>query len=131
MCIRDRHKTGRTDADLRAAVEVQVTTKGKDGAVIRQRGEEAIEVSVIPGVQPLDPTGVGDAFRGGFLTGLAAGLQLRDCAQLGSALAAYVIETVGTQEYSLTTSAFVQRIHEAYGADAATTIRSQIRCPKP
>ena len=124
-------KAGWDERDLADAVGVQVTTRGKDGATIRQKGHDPIHVDVVPGVQPLDPTGVGDAFRGGFLTGLAAGLDHRRCAELGSTLAAYVIETVGTQEYSLTTSAFVQRIHEAYGADAATAIRSHIRCPKP
>ncbi len=126
-----RHKTGRTDADLRAAVEVQVTTKGKDGAIIRQRGEEPIEVSVIPGVQPLDPTGVGDAFRGGFLTGLAAGLQLRDCAQLGSALAAYVIETVGTQEYRFSQRSLLARVEAAYGSPAAERIGAAVACRWP
>lgn len=115
-------KAGWDERDLADAVGVQVTTKGKDGATIRQKGHDPIHVDVLPGVQPLDPTGVGDAFRGGFLTGLAAGLDHRRCAGLGSTLAAYVIETVGTQEYSLTTSGFVQRIHEAYGADAATAI---------
>ena len=54
-------------------------------------------------VRRADPTGVGDAFRAGFLTGLAAGLAHRECAELGSMLATYVIETVGTQEYVLGT----------------------------
>ena len=52
-------------------------------------------------VRRADPTGVGDAFRAGFLTGLAADLGLRHSAELGSMLATYVIETVGTQEYTL------------------------------
>ena len=52
-------------------------------------------------VRKADPTGVGDAFRAGFLTGLAWGLDHRRCAEVGSMLATYVIETVGTQEYEL------------------------------
>ncbi len=124
------HKAGWDEADLADAVQVQVTTKGKDGAVIRQRGEEPIEVHVVPGVKPVDPTGVGDAFRGGFLTGLAAGLSHERCAQLGSTLAAYVIETVGTQEYQLSQHKFVARLAKAYGPDAAEEIGAHIRCPK-
>ena len=124
-------KAGWDERDLADAVGVQVTTKGKDGATIRQKGHEPIHVDVVPGVQPLDPTGVGDAFRGGFLTGLAAGLDHRRCAQIGSTLAAYVIETVGTQEYTLSTQAFVDRVAQAYGAPAAADIADHVRCPKP
>ena len=54
-----------------------------------------------------DPTGVGDAFRAGFLTGLAVGLGQRHAAELGSMLATYVIETVGTQEYTLGKARFL------------------------
>ena len=123
-----RHKTGWTDADIGAAVEVQVTTHGKDGATIRQRGQAPIHVEVVPGVQPLDPTGVGDAFRSGFLTGLSAGLDLQRCAQLGSTLAAYVIETVGTQEYRLSQGGFLDRVACAYGPAAAAELGGHIRC---
>ena len=85
----------------------------------------------VPGVQPLDPTGVGDAFRSGFLTGLAAGLSHRRCAELGSTLAAYVIETVGTQEYVLTQSGLLGRLAMAYGENSAADIGDHVRCPKP
>ncbi|HRW17883.1 MAG TPA: carbohydrate kinase family protein [Dermatophilaceae bacterium] len=121
------HKAGWTQQDIAAAVEVQVTTKGKDGAVVRARGAEPVEVPVVPGVQPLDPTGVGDAFRAGFLTGLAAGLSHQRCAELGSTLAAYVIETVGTQEYLLTQSGFVARLDRAYGEQSADEIGRVVR----
>jgi len=124
-------KAGWDERDLADAVGVQVTTKGKDGATIRQKGHEPIHVDVVPGVQHLDPTGVGDAFRGGFLTGLAAGLDHRRCAQIGSTLAAYVIETVGTQEYTLATHQLVERVRSAYGEAAATDIAAHVRCPKP
>ena len=53
----------------------------------------------------VEPTGVGDAFRAGFLAALAWGLGLERAAQVGCVLAAYVVETVGTQEYSFTAGA--------------------------
>jgi hypothetical protein len=51
----------------------------------------------------VDPTGVGDAYRAGFLAGLAWDVSLERCAQLGSLLASYTIEVVGTQESALVT----------------------------
>ena len=124
-------KAGWSGTDITAAVGMQITTQGKDGATILQRGHDPIHVDVIPGITPLDPTGVGDAFRGGFLTGLAAGLPPRRCAELGSALAAYVIETVGTQEYVLTQAALLDRLAMAYGENSAADISDHVRCPKP
>ncbi|PID96285.1 MAG: carbohydrate kinase family protein [Actinomycetales bacterium] len=126
-----RHKTGWSDADIASAVTVEVTTKGKDGAVIRRQGQAPIEVPVLPDVHPLDPTGIGDAFRSGFLTGLAAGLPDRRCAELGSTLAAYVIETVGTQEYRLGQQDLIDRIAHAYGSAAAAEIGTHVRCEQP
>ena len=124
-------KAGWSESDIAAHVGVQITTQGKDGATIRQKGHDPIHVGVIPGVDPLDPTGVGDAFRSGFLTGLAAGLPHQRCAELGSALAAYVIETVGTQEYVLTQSSLLDRLAQAYGENSAADIGDRVRCPRP
>ena len=78
-----------------------------------------------------DPTGVGDAFRAGFIAGLAWGLEDERCAQIGSLLATHVIETVGTQEYSLAQQRFLRRIEAAYGARAAEDIGAHVRCPLP
>ena len=89
------------------------------GGVIRTSARE---------VRKADPTGVGDAFRAGFMTGLAGGLDLRRCAELGSMLATYVIETVGTQEYHLGQERFLARLADAYGPDSADEIRPVVTC---
>ena len=73
-----------------------------------------------------DPTGVGDAFRAGFLTGLVWGLELEACAQVGSLLATYVIETIGTQEFELDKSEFVLRLEQAYGAKSAQEVAAHL-----
>ncbi len=124
-------KTGWTEEELADRVRVQVKTRGKDGVTVRARGEEPIEVGIAREVRKADPTGVGDAFRSGFLTGLASGLPHQRCAELGSMLATYVIETVGTQEYVLSTSRFLERLADAYGAEAADEIAPHISCPRP
>ncbi|MCA0336558.1 MAG: carbohydrate kinase family protein [Actinobacteria bacterium] len=124
-------KTGWSHEEINERVTTRVITKGKDGADILTKGEAPIHVPVVPGVERVDPTGVGDAFRGGFLTGLSAGLSHERCAQLGSVLAAYVLETVGTQEYSPGKAAFCERFAAAYGDDAASEVAPHISCPRP
>jgi adenosine kinase len=125
------HKTGWTSKEIAARVRTRVTTKGKDGAVIETHGAEPIEVPAAREVHKADPTGVGDAFRAGFLTGLAAGLDPRRCAELGCMLATYVLETVGTQEYRLNTEAFLARLAESYGEESAKDIAPHITCERP
>ena len=73
---------------------------------------------------------MGDAFRAGFLVGLAGGLGHERCAQIGSVLAAHVLETVGTQEYVVGRAAFLERFSTAYGADAAAEIAPLVRCAR-
>ncbi|MCT1619139.1 carbohydrate kinase family protein [Janibacter hoylei] len=125
-------KTGWTQAEIDERVRYRVTTLGKDGVRITG-GDlgEPIVVGVAREVTKADPTGVGDAFRAGFLTGVSEGLPLRESAELGSMLATYVIETVGTQEYELGTARFLERLAEAYGQESADLIAGHITCPRP
>ncbi len=81
-----------------------------------------VNVEVVPEVSKVDPTGVGDAFRAGFLTGHTSGLSLARSAQLGSLTAVLVLETVGTQEWSLNRESALERLRGAYGPEAATEL---------
>jgi len=126
-----QQKTGWSAEDILGRVGVRVTTLGKKGARIESQGAEPIEVGCPPEELKADPTGVGDAFRAGFVAGLSWGMPLDRCAQLGSMLATYVIETVGTQEYDVAQRHFLQRFAAAYGDDAAADIAAHIRCPRP
>jgi adenosine kinase len=124
-------KTGWSPEEIAERVTTRVITRGKDGAVIATRGLEPIEVKAAREVRRLDPTGVGDAFRAGFLTGLAADLSHLHAAELGSMLATYVLETVGTQEYTLGKARFLARLADAYGQDSADAIEPHITCLAP
>ena len=73
-------------------------------------------------VVAVEPTGVGDAFRAGFLAALAWGLELEHAAQVGCVLAAYVVETVGPQDYTFTAEQFLARLDDSYGGDAADAV---------
>ena len=121
-------KTGWGHDEILDRVGTRVITRGSDGVSIHRRGEESITVPVAREVRKADPTGVGDGFRAGFLVGLSGGLGHRRCAELGSMLATYVIETVGTQEYSLGQEHFLRRLTEAYGEQAASEIAPVVAC---
>jgi adenosine kinase len=65
-------------------------------------------------LRPADPTGVGDAFRGGFLKGYAHGLSLERCGQMGALAAAYCLEEEGTQGHSFTLDEFLARFRRTF-----------------
>ncbi len=121
-------KSGWTGDDILKRVGTRVVTRGSDGVDVLREGEPTISVPIAREVRKADPTGVGDAFRAGFLTGLSGGLGLRRCAELGSMLATYVIETVGTQEYQLAQDAFLGRLADAYGPESAAEIAPAVTC---
>ena len=72
----------------------------------------------MPETHQADPTGIGDAFRAGFLTGRSAGLSLERSAQLASLVAVLVLEAPGPQEWTWDRDAAVERLADAYGAEA-------------
>jgi adenosine kinase len=115
-------KAGLTSEQVLDQVKIRVTTLGKDGVEITGRGIERLHVPVARDVIPDDPTGVGDGFRAGFLAGLAWGVDLERCAQIGSLLATYVLETVGTQEYQVKPADFHDRFARTFGDAAAAEI---------
>jgi adenosine kinase len=119
-------KTGWSADEVLAHVGTRITTHGAKGCVIQRRGEADVEVPVVPEERKADPTGVGDAFRAGFLSGRAWGLSLERSAEVGTLLATYVLETVGTQEYAVVPEAFLTRFAGTYGDDAAAEVRPHL-----
>ena len=106
-------KTGLDLQGMLNHVDVIVITKGKEGAVIYADGKEVV-VPVAPEERIVDPTGVGDAFRGGFLAAYAHGWDWLLCGQVGSLAAAYVLEQNGTQNHFYTRKEFVERFRKHY-----------------
>ncbi|MQA27821.1 MAG: carbohydrate kinase family protein [Micromonosporaceae bacterium] len=119
-------KTGMSDVEVLERVELRVTTLGGDGVEITGRDIAPIRVPVAAGVQPQDPTGVGDGFRAGFLSAVGWGLSLERSAQVGNLLAALILETVGTQEYAVGRDEFCKRLAESYGDEAADEVRDRL-----
>ncbi len=115
-------KTGWSADEILSRVGLQVTTLSENGVRITQAGTEPIVVAANRNVTAVEPTGVGDAFRSGFLAAMIWGLSIERAAQVGCTLAAYVVETVGTQEYEVTPQEFAARIAANYGEAAAAEI---------
>jgi adenosine kinase len=124
-------KTGWSEAEITARVETRVTTHGSRGSVVERRGNAPVSVPCPPEESKTDPTGVGDAYRSGFIAGLSWGVSDERCAQLGAMLATYVIETIGTQEYRLNRHSFLERFAAAYGASAAADVEPHLHTMLP
>ncbi|EUA65575.1 pfkB carbohydrate kinase family protein [Mycobacterium xenopi 4042] len=119
-------KTGWSEADVMAQVGLRVTTLGAKGVDLVDPDGTVIHVDVVPETRQVDPTGVGDAFRAGFLTGRSAGLGLERSAQLGSLVAVLVLESTGTQEWEWDREVAVARLADAYGDAAAREIAAAL-----
>ena len=106
-------KTGLDLANMLKHVDVIVVTRGKDGSSVYAAGKE-YNIPVVPEVSIVDPTGVGDAYRAGFLTGYARGWNWELCGQIGSLAATYCLEQKGPSNHSFTRLAFVQRFRKYF-----------------
>jgi adenosine kinase len=94
-----RQKTGLDEAAVVASTGALIITRGENGSTVHQTTREL----AVPAVAPhriVDPTGVGDAFRGGLLKGLAIGADLEVCCRLGSVAATYALEHLGGQSHA-------------------------------
>jgi adenosine kinase len=119
-------KTGWTEEQVAERVDVRITTLGEHGATITGREVGEITVGVVPETAKVDPTGVGDGFRAGFLTGIADGLSLERSAQLGSLIAVQVLEVEGPQEWPWDRARGLERLRDAFGPDAAAEIEKAL-----
>jgi adenosine kinase len=106
-------------ADVLGRVGMWITTLGERGVRIDSAGAPSVAVPAVPVRLAVDPTGVGDAFRAGFLAGLGNGADPVSAARTGCALATTVLECRGPQDYDLEPKVLLERLEEAYGPEAA------------
>ncbi len=105
--------TGLSAEEIRSHVDLVVVTLGERGADIYM-GKDTCTVPCVPPQQILDPTGVGDAFRGGYVRGERLGLDCEVCGQMGALAATYCLETRGPQEHAYTPAEFVARFRQHF-----------------
>ncbi len=106
--------TGLTQEDILKIVKFLVVTLGDQGARIYVDDHEYY-VPAFPVENIVDPTGVGDAFRGGFLRGYQEKLSWELCGKIGTLSAAYCLEQNGTQSHYYSVEEFVNRFRSHYG----------------
>ncbi len=109
-----RQKTGLGEQDILGVAETLIVTRGENGSsVIEKSGR--IDVPAVTPHRIVDPTGVGDAYRGGLLKGLASRAPYEVCARLGSVAATYALEHLGGLSHSYTLNEFTRRYQEHFG----------------
>ncbi|AUG78944.1 Adenosine kinase [Kitasatospora sp. MMS16-BH015] len=113
-----QQRSGWTEHQVLEQVGTWITTHGADGVVIARSDAPTVTVPAVPTDHAADPTGVGDAFRAGFLAGLSRRWPPAQAARLGCALATEALQTVGTQEYRITPADLIR-----HAADAPVGIR--------
>lgn len=113
--------TGMSKANILERVDLLVVTLGEKGAAIYTKDNMVIVPVVLP-KQILDPTGVGDAFRGGFVRGECLGLDWKMCGEMGALAATYCLETRGPQEHSYTPAEFVARYRQHFDDHGALNV---------
>ncbi|MFD3701208.1 carbohydrate kinase family protein [Streptomyces sp. NPDC058646] len=114
-----QERTDWSSAEVLAAVGTWVTTLGEKGVRIERAGLAPLTVPAVPGIEPADPTGVGDAFRAGFLAAVSHGVPLESAARLGCALASVALGAVGSQSYTTDLAQLSAVVEQTYGPGAA------------
>ncbi len=110
-----RQKTSLSETSILDETKTLVVTRGEDGCSIYTR-EGRIDVPAVPPTRIVDPTGVGDAFRAGFMKGVARGAELEVSARLGAVAATYALEHLGGQSHAFTWREFLDRYEANFGS---------------
>jgi adenosine kinase len=109
-----RQKCGLNEQEVLARSEALIITRGEKGSSILLKSGQ-IDIPVVPEKHIADPTGVGDAYRGGLMKGLAAGAGWEVAGRMGSVAATYALEHVGAQSHAYTWQDFAQRYEQHFG----------------
>lgn len=121
-----RDKANLTLEDLRREIELLVITHGRHGSRIYTNGD-VIEIPAFPVGEIIDPTGAGDAYRAGLITGLAYDLPLNIAGLVGALCASYVLEHNGPQSHNFTVDSFIERFRTEFDDEGSL---EKLRLPR-
>jgi adenosine kinase len=114
--------SGWTRQEVLGRVGAWIITRGADGVLVDAAGTGPAAFPAVPASRAADPTGVGDAFRAGFLAACAWGLPLHAAVALGCALATTALEAVGPQQYEASLPDLLGRVEAVYGDPVAALL---------
>ena len=95
-------------------VDASVVTRGGDGCDLLT-ASGTMTIQVVPTDDAVDPTGAGDAFRGGLIKGLVEGRSMERAVQMGNVAGHYAVRKWGTQQYSFTLDEFKATLEKHFG----------------
>lgn len=122
-------RTGWSRADVLGRVGTWITTLGAQGVRIDAQDRPSLTVPAVPDARVEDPTGVGDAFRSGFLAAVSWGLPLQTAAQLGCAISALALAAVGSQAYEIDPGRLLDTVRTVYGEQPAALLEPKLGQP--
>jgi adenosine kinase len=111
-------KTALDEAAVRRMARRVLITRGAAGSDFWVDGE-TYHIPAVPPHQVVEPTGAGDAFRGGLLRGIQLGLPWDVVGRMGALAATYVLEQMGTQNHTYTREEFISRYREHFDDEGA------------
>jgi len=123
-----KKKTGLSDAGLSSLAETVIITRGERGSTIILP-QQTLEIPPVPTPRPIEPTGVGDAYRAGVIKGLVHGVPWEIAGRMASLAATYALEQHGTQNHSYTLEEFAARYRAEFGPAHDIAPILQKRCP--
>lgn len=109
-----QERTGLSAAGIASRVKAYIVTRGAAGSLIHTDGR-VIEIPPVAATRILDPTGCGDAYRAGLLSGLMNGLPWETTGRIASLMGAIKVAEVGTQHHHFTPAEFRDRFHAEFG----------------
>ncbi len=112
-------KTGWTEEEVLSRAEMIITTLGEKGSMVKTR-ERVFEIPPAKVKGIVDPTGAGDAYRAGLIKGIIQNWPIETAAKFAGVVAAYAVETLGTQEYKTNFEETCLRYKENFGAEPNT-----------
>ena len=109
-------RTGLSLKQIGERVEALIVTRGGKGSEIFTR-KKLYEIPCAKAESLADPTGCGDAYRGGLLYGISKGLDWETTGRIASLMGAIKIERLGPQNHKFTPESFAERFKEEFRYD--------------
>jgi len=109
-----KNKTGLSDRELLAQPEITIVTQGEEGSTIYVE-DQVLQIPVVPPLSVTEPTGIGDAYRGGIIKGMLRGYPWKTTGRIAALAATYVLEQHGTQSHRYTLDEFAERYRQVFG----------------